>query len=143
MVLKPEEEGGTYGARSASDLVKRPVPKAVLTVRFDCNPDKVDDLVAIVNKEIQKIADGEIDENDLNKTLTNYIKDRKELYNYNRYDMSLLLDFVLDNENISSMEDFENMINSISSGDIKNMAESLINSTRSYNVVFEPLNKKS
>ena len=96
-----EQEGGTYGASAFARVTKRPKQEATITVGFDSNPDKVETLVAIVHKEIEKIAKGNIQQVDLEKTLANYLKDREQQKNYNRFDMSLLLNYVNEGFNMN------------------------------------------
>ncbi|UMB59345.1 insulinase family protein [Lutibacter sp. A80] len=133
-----EEEGGTYGASARSSLSKRPVNQATLSVNFDCNPDKVDKLVDIVHNEIEKIANGEIQQLDLDKTLTNYKKEREEQKDYNNYDMSLLINFYRENYNIDAPENFDEIVNDITVKDIQNYTKKLLKNAKTYEVVFRP-----
>ncbi|MCK0131246.1 insulinase family protein [Flavobacteriaceae bacterium F08102] len=133
-----EEEGGTYGASVQGRFSKRPVEVASLFVGFDCNPDKVDDLVKIVHNEIQKIANGEINQEDLDKTLANYIKVRKEQKDYNSYDMSLLRNYFLEGYNMEDPKSFDKIVNSITAKDIKKYTKRLLKNAKTYEIVFKP-----
>ena len=133
-----EEEGGTYGARAGAYLTKRPVEEGIISVSFDCNPDKVDNLTAIVQKEISKISKGEIDQEDLDKTLTNYLKEREQNKDYNRYDMSLLMNFYREGYNMNNPMNFENIVNNITISDIAEFAKLMLNNANSYEIVFKP-----
>ena len=133
-----EKEGGTYGARSFGVLFKEPMEKAHIAVRFDCNPDKVEDLVKIVNEEIQGIADGKILQIDLDKTLTNYLKKREEAKNYNGYEMSLLKNYFLEGYNMNKKENFETIINSITAKDIQEITTQVLDGAHSFEVIFKP-----
>ena len=106
-----EEEGGTYGASARSVLSKRPLYEATVSVSFDCDPDKVEKLIGIVHNEINKIANGDIQQVDLDKTLTNYKKEREDQKNYNDYDMSLLTNFYREDYNMNAPENFEKIDN--------------------------------
>lgn len=114
-----EDVGGTYGAGVSAFLSKKPRQKAILNVRFDCNPDLAEKLIAIVYKEMEDIKRGTIQEEDLNKTLTNYLKEREEGKSYNRYEMSLLQNYVLDGYNMNDSKNFEDIIKSITVKDIQ------------------------
>jgi len=133
-----EEEGGTYGASTWGSLMKKPKKQAYLSVSFDCNPDKVEDLITIVNNEIEKIKDGEIQQEDLDKTLTNYLKDREEQKNYNTYDMSLMTNYFLEGYNMDKPENFESIIKSISAKDVQEMTKRLLDNSESFEIVFKP-----
>jgi zinc protease len=133
-----EEEGGTYGASARSSLSKRPLNQATVSVSFDCDPDKVEKLVGIVHNEIQKIANGDILQTDLDKTLTNYKKEREEQKNYNNYDMSLLTNFYREDYNMNSPESFEKIVNNITVKDIQNYTQNLVTNAKTYEVIFKP-----
>jgi len=133
-----ETEGGTYGAGSRGQLFKKPKQQAYLSVSFDCNPDKVEKLVSIVHGEIETIANGDILQADLDKTLTNYLKEREEAKNYNNYEMSLLRSYVLEGYSIDNPDNFENIINNISSKDLQKVTKKLLKGASSYEIVFKP-----
>lgn len=133
-----EQEGGTYGARARATVSKRPIEQATISVSFDCNPDKAEQLVAIVHQEIQKIADGDIQQLDLDKTLTSYIKERKQQQDHNRYEMRLLQNFFREGYNMNDPENFENLIKAISIRDIKLFASELLQNAKTYEIVIKP-----
>ncbi|NMH89957.1 M16 family metallopeptidase [Flavivirga algicola] len=133
-----EEEGGTYGASTSAGLSKRPLQKASVSVNFDCNPEKVETLIAIVHEEINKIANGDIIQVDLDKTLTNYLKERKQQKDYNSYDMRLLTRFYREGYNMNDSKNFEDIINNITVKDIQNFAKALLKDAKSYEIVFKP-----
>jgi len=135
-----EEEGGTYGASTRGTLLKEPKQEAYLSISFDCNPDKVENLLKIVNAEIQAIKDGTIQQEDLDKTLTNYLKDREEQKNYNSYNMSLLKNYVLEGFNMNDPANFETIIKSITANDIQDITNRLFDNSASYEIVFKPKN---
>lgn len=134
-----EEEGGTYGASTVASVSKRPKQEASISVSFDCNPDKVESLIAIVHQEIKKIANGDIQQLDLDKTLTNYLKERKQQKDYNSYDMILLTNFYREGYNINNPKNFEDIINSITKKDIQNFTKTVLKDSKTYEIVFKPL----
>ncbi|MDO6803454.1 insulinase family protein [Wenyingzhuangia sp. 1_MG-2023] len=133
-----EEEGGTYGASAYASVSKRPKEEVSISVNFDCNPDKVENLIAIVHNEIDKFSSGDIKEEDLNKTLTNYIKERKHSKDYNRYDMSLLTNFYREGYNMNDAKNFEDIVNTIKVKDIQDFVKTLLKDVESYEIVFKP-----
>ncbi len=133
-----EQEGGTYGASARVSLSKRPVQKANLQVNFDCNPEKVEQLITIVHNEVNKIAKGDIQQLDLDKTLTNYIKERKEQKDYNRYDMSWVSNYVLEGYNMNDPKNYEDIVNSITAKDVQNFTAELLKGADTYEIVFKP-----
>ncbi|MCG8476604.1 MAG: insulinase family protein [Cytophagales bacterium] len=133
-----EEEGGTYGVGVWGSLKKRPYGLATLNVRFDCNPERADDLIKIVYKEIEKIKNGDIRDEDLQKTLTSYLKDRKEAKDKNRFYMRWLQNYVREGYNLEDPKNFENIIKSITKKSLQKFARKVLEGSDSYQVVFVP-----
>tara|TARA_B100000768_G_scaffold68733_1_gene66184 strand:- start:1684 stop:4488 length:2805 start_codon:yes stop_codon:yes gene_type:complete len=133
-----EEEGGTYGARTRGSLTRRPTQEATISVRFDCNPELAEKLIEIVHKEIENLKNGEIQQADLDKTLTNYLKEREESKNYNGYEMRLLKNSVLEGYNMNDPKNYESIIKAITLKDVEDIAKKLIKDSKSYEIVFKP-----
>ncbi len=133
-----EEEGGVYTPRTRGSLSKRPIQEASIAVNFDCNPDLAEKLISIVHKEIEAIKNGDIQQTDLDKTLTNYLKEREESKNYNRYQMSLLKNFVLEEYNMNDPKNYENIVKSITAKDLQDLTNRLLKNSKSYEIVFKP-----
>lgn len=133
-----EEEGGTYGAGVRANLSKKPRQTANLSVSFDCNPDLAEKLITLVYQEMEAIKNGEIVQKDLDKTLTNYLKEREDAKNYNSYQMSLLKNYVLEGYNMNDSKNFEDIITSITAKDIQNTMANILNNAQSYEIVFKP-----
>ncbi|WP_299672098.1 pitrilysin family protein [uncultured Polaribacter sp.] len=134
-----ENEGGTYGARVSASVSKRPKQQASISVSFDCNPEKAEALITIVHQEIEKIVNGKIEQSDLDKTLTNYVKERKQQKDYNRYDMSLLTQFYREGYNMNNPKNFETIISEITKEDLQNFTKNVLNNAESFEIVFKPL----
>ena len=133
-----EEEGGTYGARTRGFISRRPTQEATISVNFDCNPDLAEKLIAIVHKEIKALESGDIKQADLDKTLANFLKAREESKNYNRFEMSLLKNAVLEGYNMNDPKNYEDIVKSITIKDLKNITKKLLKDSKSYEIVFKP-----
>ncbi|WP_242135569.1 M16 family metallopeptidase [Aestuariivivens marinum] len=133
-----EQEGGTYGASARGSLYKKPVELAYLSISFDCNPDLAEKLIGIVYQEIEKIKQGEIQQNDLDKVLTNFLKEREESKSFNRYELSAITTWIIDGYNRNAPENFENIVNSITKKDIQDLTIKLLEDHKSYEIVFKP-----
>ncbi|WP_223551644.1 pitrilysin family protein [Aestuariivivens sp. NBU2969] len=133
-----EQEGGTYGASARGSLYKEPLELAYLSISFDCNPDLAEKLIGIVYKEIEKIKQGEIQQNDLDKVLTNFLKEREESKSFNRYELSAISTWIIDGYNRNAPENFENIVNSITKKDIQDLTIKLLEDHKSYEIVFKP-----
>lgn len=135
-----EQEGGTYGASAYAGLSKRPVERATIVVGFDCNPEKVDKLVSIVQEELRKIAAGDISQSDLDKTTTNYLKERGQEKGFNQYDMSVLTNFYREDYNMDDPANFEEIVKKISVKDIKEFTSKVLKGADTSEIVIKPLN---
>ncbi|PRY89261.1 M16 family metallopeptidase [Mongoliibacter ruber] len=62
-----EEIGGVYGVGARGSLVNKPVDQFTFSVSFPCSPDRVDELIEAVWKEIKKIQENGPEEADLQK----------------------------------------------------------------------------
>ncbi len=62
-----EEKGGTYGVGVGQSTKQYPVPEYRLTIQFGCNPERVDELIATVFREIERLKNEPVDAEDLNK----------------------------------------------------------------------------
>jgi len=133
-----EAEGGAYSPRAGANFSREPKTQAYVSFNFDCNPDMADKLVDIVKNELQKIANGTINDEDLNKTRTNYLKEQEQAKDKNAYDMQMLTKYFKYNENINDPSNFETIVSEMSKKDIQNIAKQILESGKSYQIVFKP-----
>ncbi|WP_111309631.1 M16 family metallopeptidase [Confluentibacter sediminis] len=134
-----EEAGGAYSPRASASLSRKPKPMAYINFSFDCNPDLADKLTETVNNELQKIVDGNIKEEDLNKVRINFLKEREQFKNRNSYEMQLLTNFFRNDYNMDKPENFENIVNNITIQNIQGLAADILNGAMNYEIVFKPL----
>jgi len=135
-----ETEGGTYGVNLYANVSKRPNEEILIAVQFDCNPDKVDTLVAIVHEELNKIANGDISQTDLDKTVINYLKEKKQKESYNSHDMRLLLNYFREGYNMDNPKNFEDIAKKITVKDVKKFTKKALKNAKSYEIIFSPEN---
>ncbi len=133
-----EQEGGTYGAGVYSSLSRRPIEQVTVAISFDCNPDKVGQLIAIVYQEIDKIKSGKIQQVDLDKTLTNYLKEFEEAKHKNSYELNLLYAYFIEGYNKNNPKNSVDIVNKITAAEIQDFTERLMKNTKSYEIVFKP-----
>ncbi|TDE04645.1 M16 family metallopeptidase [Flavobacterium hiemivividum] len=138
MATLREQEGGTYGASVYSILSKRPTELASFYVYFDCDPEKADKLISIVHQEIDKIKNGTIDKEDLNKALTSYLKDLKEEKEYTNYELDVLYDYLIEGYNRNDTKNNVDLINTITPKDIQKFVKQMMNDSQSFEIVFKP-----
>lgn len=133
-----EQEGGTYGASVYSSLTKRPKESATFYVYFDCDPEKAEKLVSIVFQEINKIKNGAIDKEDLEKALTSNLKDVKEEKEYTSYELNTLYDYFVEGYNRNDTKNNVDIITAIKPSDIQGFTALLMKDAQSFELVFKP-----
>ena len=89
---------------------------------------------------METIKNGDVQQNDLNKVLTNFLKEREESQNYNNYEMSVLKNLVLEGYNMNAPENFVDIVKSITKKDIQDIMSRLLNNAKSFEIVFKPAN---
>ncbi|MCL6220897.1 M16 family metallopeptidase [Zunongwangia pacifica] len=82
-----EEEGGSYGVSTSGSVGSLPEGNFDLSVGFNCNPDKADDLLEIVYAELEKMKTT-IDLEELAEIKRNYEKQISENQRNNGYWLS-------------------------------------------------------
>lgn len=124
-----EEQGGTYGVGVRGSISIDPVTKYNLRFHFDCDPEKADMLTGLIYKELEILKTEGPKQKDLDNFLENLHKERAEYLKENNFWISLINSYYEDGFDFISSE-YENIVNGITAGDIKNMAKKLFNENR-------------
>lgn len=119
-----EEEGGSYGVGASGSLTDIPDERYTVSVGFDCNPDKTEQLLGVVYHEVNKLSE-EINANDFNEVKMAMIKSRKEAVNNNSYWMSVITSNVFYGREIYTLNDYIALVNTITENDIKKAARTI------------------
>lgn len=134
-----EKEGGTYAAYANSYILKLPKNTAVLAINFDCDASKAEHLLPVVYQEIEKIKQGVFVKEDIQKTKTNYLKEREDSKNFNSYTMDLMYNFFRNNINNDDSSTYSDLVKSLTEKDLQDFANSFLLQAKSYEVVYKPL----
>jgi len=122
-----EEQGGTYGVGVRPMQSHHPWEHYTVTIYFDCDPENVDKLKAIVFAEIDKIkAEGPL-EKDLNGVKENWLKSRAERLKQNNFWLTFLLNIDYNNYEPKGVFKYEDMVNSMSIESLKDAANKFFN----------------
>ena len=133
-----EEEGGTYGVGVSCYMQQYPSNKAILSIKFDCDPEKVQQLTPIIYNELKKIAKEGPTQEDLNKVVITSQKNRSSSFEKNQFWLNAMKTFYWRNMNIASKAYYEDIIENISSEDIKLFATELLKESDRIEIVFLP-----
>ncbi len=133
-----EEEGGSYGVGVSPSSSKLPTPEFSLGINFDCDPEKCDRLVEIVNAEITRIQKEACNAADLTEIKNNFIKSREEAELENSFWMGALKKNQMLGSEFTSKEDYKKLIKDIDAASVKKFAKKLFKKTNTVEVIMNP-----
>jgi zinc protease len=133
-----EEEGGTYGVGLRAGLLRWPVEKANMQIRFDCAPERYLELKEIVYEELGKLAKEGPSQEDLSKTVENILKDREENKEHNAYFLTNLYNYYVHGINFDDPANYEDILNGLSVKDVKKVMKKFYKNPNIVDVVFVP-----
>ena len=119
-----EDEGGTYGVYVGGQLRKYPTEKAVLQIIFDTAPAKREKLMKIIFDELNNFAKTGSTEENLNKVKEFMLKKHAEDLKENSYWLGGIDEYLFTGMN--RINDYEQIVNSITMKDIQKFADDLL-----------------
>lgn len=122
-----EDEGGTYGASSASASMKAPEERTILQVVFQCKPSMVNKLRNIAVDEFVKLATNGPTDEQLTRTVENFKKNVPENRINNSYWMNNLVRYYQFGGGDYDKE-YEAAVNAITKESIREAAWKLVHS---------------
>ncbi|MCQ0110568.1 M16 family metallopeptidase [Zhouia amylolytica] len=134
-----EEEGGSYGVGASGSLTDIPDERYTVSVGFDCNPDKTDQLIAVVYDELEKMTTA-VNLDDLNEVKKSFIKSRTEAVNNNGYWMNVITSNVFYGRKVYSLDEYIALVNAITEKDIKKAAGTIVKKSDIVEGVLVPKN---
>jgi zinc protease len=136
-----EEAGGTYGVSLNIGSQKFPVQEATDLIMFDCDPAKANDLKAIIYKELDKIiAAGPTKEN-LDKAVSNLLKNREESKLHNSYWSNALYSYYYTGIDVNDPKNYEDILKKLTINDIKRVAGMFFLKADLADIVFRSKNE--
>ena len=134
-----EEEGGTYGVGVGTSLERLPSGKATMRISFDCDPDRAADLKSKVFLELDKLAGEGPSAEDLSKTVGNMLKNQEEGKEHNSYYLNTIYGYYVHGINYDDPVNFEDILNGLSTKDVKKVMKAFYKKPNIVDVVFRPL----
>jgi zinc protease len=136
-----EEEGGTYGVSVNASSEKRPEEKSNLLIAFECDPERAVELKGIIYRELQDIASNGPTQVNLDKTVSNMLKDREENLQHNSYWANVIRSYYLTGIDINDDRNFADILNKITIKDIKKAVKKYLAKSDLLELVFVPEKK--
>ena len=133
-----EEAGGTYGVSMNISTEKYPVQEATDLIMFDCDPAKANDLKAIIYKELDKIITIGPSKENLDKAVSNLLKNREESKLHNSYWSNVLYSYYYTGIDVNNPKNYEDILKKLTINDIKKVAGMFFLKADLADIVFRP-----
>ncbi|MDD5997721.1 MAG: insulinase family protein [Bacteroidales bacterium] len=131
-----EEKGGTYGVSVSGELSRTPKPEALISISFNTDPDKNDDLLPIIFQQLDSIAILGPQPKDLDKVKEYEKKTYGQLLVNNNY-----WEYVKYNELVNFVDfdkDYLRLVDSLTCEDIRKFAQLILNQKNKLRITMMP-----
>ena len=137
-----EEQGGSYGVRVWVSTSKYPFEGFKLNMKFDCAPDRADELKAIVYEEVEKLQKDGPTEVDVQKTIEYFLKTREEDLKENRFWLNALVS--MDNYGLNTISDdnYVDIVKDMTPKEIRKFCKNILKNSKNVEVVMLPLDEE-
>jgi zinc protease len=102
-----EERGGTYGVSVSHSEREWPEREATITVRFQCDPERVDELVTAVEAVVEELREGEVEQRYLDELYAKRTRAREERLRSNTFWRGVLAGALRDDEDPEEVLDYD------------------------------------
>ena len=133
-----EDEGGTYGVGVQLSAQKRPDQIGQGLITFDCDPERAEDLKAIIYRELDIIMKEGPSQENLTKAVNNMLKTREENKMHNAYWTSILTRYYSYGINSDDPANYENILKAFTVKDIKKISKLMFKKADVVDLVFKP-----
>ncbi|MES5167662.1 insulinase family protein [Prevotella melaninogenica] len=119
-----EDKGGTYSVQASGDLQHHPNDEALLRIAFQTDPQKYNDLIPIVYKELEKMAIEGPSQQDLDKIKAYELKVYNQVLRMNNYWEYVLYTDLYNGIDVDT--DFRYIVENMTCGDIRTTLRNLL-----------------
>lgn len=137
-----EEAGGTYDVSISITSQKYPEQKATDLIMFDCDPAKANDLKAIIYRELNNLISPGPGKINLEKAVSNLLKNREESKRHNSYWSNALYAYYLTGIDVNDPKNYENILKKLTVEDIRKVSRLFFSNANLADIVFRPKNQK-
>ena len=120
-----EDKGGTYSVQASGNLQHHPNDEALLRIAFQTDPQKYNDLIPIVYKELEKMATEGPSQQDLDKVKAYELKVYNQVLRMNNYWEYVLYTDLYNGIDVDT--DFRYIVENMTCGDIRTTLRNLLN----------------
>jgi zinc protease len=136
-----EEEGGTYGVSVNISSQLNPYPNATGLIMFDCDPARAKDLKMIIYNQIDTMVKEGPSKVNLDKTVSNLLKNREEAKMHNNYWSNALYSYYYTGINVNDPKNYEDILKKLTVKDIQKVAKMFFLKADVADIVFGPEKK--
>ncbi len=136
-----EKLGAIYGGGIYGGLNKLPYNNYTFVLQLPCGPSNVDTLVKAANAEIEKIKKDGPQQSDLDKVKKTWLEQYKVQLKENSFWSGKLQGIYFQNDDPQRIFDYEQNVNAITTDDIKNVANKLLNGDNVITAILYPEKK--
>jgi len=133
-----EKEGGTYGVRVSASSSKFPKGDKSLNLTFDTDPDRAQQMKAIIYREIEKIAQNGPTAVDMDKVIESMLKNREQSKLHNNYWLQALNTWYSYSINPDSPENYETILKKMTTLDVQKFVKSFLAKADVVDIIFKP-----
>ena len=119
-----EDKGGTYSVQVSGNLQHHPNDEALLRIAFQTDPQKYNDLIPIVYKELEKMATEGPSQQDLDKVKAYELKVYNQVLRMNNYWEYVLYTDLYNGIDVDT--DFRYIVENMTCGDIRTTLRNLL-----------------
>lgn len=120
-----EDKGGTYSVQASGDLQHHPNDEALLRIAFQTDPQKYNDLIPIVYKELEKMATEGPSQQDLDKVKAYELKVYNQVLRMNNYWEYVIYTDLYNGIDVDT--DFRYIVENMTCDDIRTTLRNLLN----------------
>jgi M16 family peptidase len=120
-----EDKGGTYSVQASGNLQHHPNDEALLRIAFQTDPQKYNDLIPIVYKELEKMATEGPSQQDLDKVKVYELKVYNQVLRMNNYWEYVLYTDLYNGIDVDT--DFRYIVENMTCDDIRTTLRNLLN----------------
>ena len=133
-----EDQGGVYGVSISGSPEKLPKSKFSIVSQWGCSPENIEKLAQTVLDEMNKIKKEGPTDTDLNKVKETMIRERETLVRENTFWLSYLQNHYLYGSRLLSLEEYKDLVNSITAKKIQAVAKRYLDTENYVRVALTP-----
>ncbi|MEM1245735.1 MAG: insulinase family protein [Acidobacteriota bacterium] len=133
-----EDLGGVYGVGVGGNISIRPVQRYNVSISFGCDPERVDELIAAVRSEIERLQTEGPDQDDIDKTREIQRRGRETAVEQNRFWASVLESVAVNEQDPLDILKYDELVELVTLESVQEAAKKYMQRERSVLGVLLP-----